>query len=173
MTFRTPEMLSPCAIAVHPRTQDIYVTDDRRSMVVVYSSQGRYIRTLSVDGLRDPYGIAISYDGNVYIADTSNKQIVVLNRQDKLMSVITNFTCPFDVAVDSQKNIYVADSCAHEVVVLNPRGDRVYSFGSGLVYPYAVAIDASNNIIVLDRDAHQITILNGIPTTSTTLIASE
>ncbi|MEI7643492.1 MAG: flippase activity-associated protein Agl23 [Chloroflexales bacterium] len=78
-------------------------------------------------GFFGPRGIAIDAQGNVYIADTGNKRIVVTDAQGTYRyqwgyagSDLGAFNEPTGVAVDAQGNVYVADTWNGRVQVFAP-----------------------------------------------------
>ena len=80
-------------------------------------------------GFFGPRGIAVDSAGNVYIADTGNKRIVVTDAQGKYRyqwgyagSDLGAFNEPTGVAVDGQGNVYVADTWNGRVQVFAPDG---------------------------------------------------
>ena len=76
----------------------------------------------------NPQDMCQADDGNIYIADTGNNRIVVLDKKMKnVVNVITafdnngtedTFNMPYGVAVSENGQVYVADSQNHRVVVL-------------------------------------------------------
>ena len=107
----------------------------------------------------NPGDMVTDDDGNVYIADTGNNRIVVLDRYYKVRFVITEFrndqgvadalTAPQGVFV-TDENIWVCDSGANRIVAFDRDGnfDRLVEepeselFESDSVYkPVAMAVD--------------------------------
>jgi len=84
---------------------------------------------------RSPQDLCVSPDGKLYIADTGNNRIVVLD--DDLKTVLQvidgfeadgkkeTFSAPYGVAVSENKQLYVADSQNHRIVVLELDGTFV------------------------------------------------
>ncbi|NNJ11372.1 TIGR03663 family protein [Chloroflexales bacterium ZM16-3] len=80
-------------------------------------------------GFFGPRGVAVDSAGNVYIADTGNKRIVVTDDQGTYRyqwgyagSELGSFNEPTGVAVDAQGNVYVADTWNGRVQVFAPDG---------------------------------------------------
>ena len=111
--------------------------------------------------------------GNVYIADTANNRIVVLDRYYKLKFTISTFrngqgvmdslTAPQGVFV-SERAIWVCDTGANRIVVFNRDGsfNRVIEepesplFDDNSVYkPVAIAVDKYEKLYVVSSTTYQ------------------
>ncbi len=76
-----------------------------------------------------PQDVCVADDGSIYLADTGNNRIVVLDASaKKVLEVITgfanggeedSFNQPYGVAVSETDQLYIADSQNHRIVVLN------------------------------------------------------
>ena len=130
-----------------------------------------------------PNGIALdSSNGNIYVADSGNNVIRLINTGTGMVSTIAGvygaggyldgpsssaeFSYPYGIALDSSNgNIYVADSSNNVIRLINATTGMVSTFaGNGTLgysngpalqaefnNPYFVTIDPSNgNIIVSD-----------------------
>jgi serine/threonine-protein kinase len=75
---------------------------------------------LPFTGLKDPNGVAVDTNGDVYITDSNTRQVLKLaagsNRQTEL--AFTGLNSPEGMAVDAAGNIYVADAMRARVVKL-------------------------------------------------------
>lgn len=79
-----------------------------------------------------PQDICRSPQGSLYLADTGNNRIVVLNEtMDTVTAVVTGFesmgqwetfNAPTGVAVSAEGRLYIADSLNHRIVALNVDG---------------------------------------------------
>ena len=125
-----------------------------------------------------PEGIAISpITGQVYIADTDNHRIQVLNPDltfshlfGKKGSGNGRFSTPSDIAIDSQGLVYVADTDNHRIQKFTPNGNFVAQFGSkgwGLGYgpgqldsPCGITIDTADTdlVYVSETDNHRVSV---------------
>jgi DNA-binding beta-propeller fold protein YncE len=80
----------------------------------------------------DPGGIAVGADGKIYVADTDNHRIQVLEGDGTPLvqygsegSGSGQFQYPKGIAVDSAGNIFVADTYNHRIVILSVEGTAV------------------------------------------------
>ena len=130
----------PRGIAVDGQS-NIYVTDTWNARVVKLDSNGTFLKAWGTGndlgsgrratmtdrteagnaaaplGFYGPRGIAVDAEGNVYIADTGNKRIVVTDSEGTFLyqwgyegNEPGAFNEPIGVAVDGQGNVYVADT---------------------------------------------------------------
>jgi len=102
------------------------LADGRRATITDGTQAGNEANPLGFFG---PRGIAIDADGNVYIADTGNKRIVVTDGDGEYLyqwgyagSELGAFNEPTGVAVDGQGNVYVSDTWNGRVQVFGPDG---------------------------------------------------
>ncbi|MDF2868626.1 MAG: gluconolactonase [Anaerocolumna sp.] len=115
-----------------------------------------------------PQDICQTTDGRVYVADTGNNRIVVLDKDmKKAVDVITSFdnggkedtfNQPYGVSVSEKGQIYIADSQNHRIVVLSQDGTlvkivenpRSESLEEGYVFiPLKITVDYADRIYVI------------------------
>jgi uncharacterized protein (TIGR03663 family) len=104
--------------------------DGRRATITDGTQAGNEAEPLGFFG---PRGIAVDTRGNVYIADTGNKRIVVTDNEGTYLyqfgyagADLGAFNEPTGVAVDGQGNLYVADTWNGRVQVFAPgEGGRI------------------------------------------------
>ena len=85
-----------------------------------------------VGAFRNPQDLCVAPDGDVYLADTGNNRVIVLDSSMRnVRRIITgfdnagvadSFSSPTGVAVSQKGQLYVADSMNHRVVVLEKDG---------------------------------------------------
>lgn len=85
--------------------------------------------TLGIDGFLEPQDLCKAPDGKMYIADTKNNRIVVLDKDLKSVVRIIDsvdgggsFASPMGVCVSEKNELYVADSDNKRIVVMTPEG---------------------------------------------------
>ena len=108
---------------------------------IVYTPAA-YVPDGSVTGLsvgttdfKEPRDLCVAPDGLIYVADTGNNRIVVLNEaMTETVRVIDGFdrngtadtfNQPYGVCVSENMELYVADSMNKRVVVLTPEGEFI------------------------------------------------
>lgn len=126
--------------------------------------------SLGLSALREPRDIAVSRNGDVFIADTGNNRIIHLDKNLALVKVIDTFTledreerfnAPVALYVTDRDCLYIADRDNARLVELTISGDFVRIIGppqtdlKGVLpdnfnyRPFKVAVDHSGRIYVL------------------------
>ena len=89
----------------------------------------------SLGAFVEPQDLCVAPDGNIYVADTNNHRIVVLDASMKtVLNVIKGFdnaglqdqfNKPTGVAVTENGQVYIADSMNHRIVTLDGEGNLI------------------------------------------------
>lgn len=116
----------PVGVAVDP--EHVYVTDNGNSRVLKFAKDGTYLD--SWDGFNAPTGIAIDGFGNLYVANSYDHEILVLNPENGQWiwwfgqgyagADLGYYNTPTGVAVDQHANVYVADTNNKRIQVFEP-----------------------------------------------------
>lgn len=155
---REPDYPSDVTVAAN---RTVYVADTRNHRILAVEDSGRssiFAGTgepgFSGDGgpasiaeLYNPQGVAVDLSGNVYIADTLNDRIRLVETDgiiktlagtgergfggDGELATRARFAQPSDVAIDSIGRIYVADSHNHRIRMIDTAGRVATIAGTG------------------------------------------
>ena len=146
----------------------ILVTDEHRLQKLTF--EGDCVKSLgsSKTGngplqFNTPIGITVHpTTGQIFIADTSNHRIQVLNEDltyshsfGQYGSSPEQFNEPYDVTFDNEEYLYVADNNNHCVKKLTSTGQYISTFSSyesnpgQIIYPSSIIID--NNILYVSE----------------------
>jgi hypothetical protein len=138
--------------------------------------------TLVYHGLNANAGVAVDVDGNVYVADYSDNEIIVETYQSQGVytescfvgtgTTLTGSACtgatstlskPYGVAVDANLNVYIADTDNGRVLLEKYVSPGVYTqsviMASGNTYissPTGIALDKNGNIYVTDPNTFNV-----------------
>ena len=144
------------------RTFTLGVNKDLVETQTAYEPVRSMIR-FGEETLNAPSDLRMGKDGNLYIADTGNKRILIVSREGELIKEIKDkkhFKNPSGVNVDEEGNIYVADESARAVLVYNPEGTLIRTwekpthplFGETAPYkPQKVVIDKRGNLYISSK----------------------
>ena len=152
----------PCGVAIS-NDGHILVTDEQRIQKLTF--EGDCISSVGNAGsdslqFNTPRGIAVHpTTGQIFIADTSNHCIQVLNNDltysysfGKNGSSTKQFNCPYDVTFDNEGYLYVADFGNNCIKKFTPTGQYITKIGSRqLKKPTSVVIDVNNLVYVSER----------------------
>ena len=126
---------------------------------------------MSIGNFVSPQDICYADDGNLYLADTGNNRIVVLNNDmTEVVNIIDGFDnngvkdgfkSPYGVCISEKGQLYVADSQNHRIVVLEKDGTLVrivqnpvsQSLDAGYVFvPLKVTVDYADRIYCIAQN---------------------
>jgi DNA-binding beta-propeller fold protein YncE len=170
---------NPLGLAFGPE-EDLYMTDvgggrkDHR--VLVFGDGEEPLRRIGARGaFWFPNGLAVDEEGDVYVADSNNGRLAILDPDGKLVASIQrgvgdgDLGLPRGVAIHDGK-LYVVDTTAHVAKVYDLGDDvtevptYIGSFGGEgfadgtFQYPNGIAIDGDGRIYVTDRENNRVQI---------------
>lgn len=147
---------------------DVYYTP------AAYVPSGNYSgEELGVGAFSSPQDIFVAQDGCVYVADTGNNRIVVLDQQMKAGRVIEGFMnhgtadafrTPSGVYVTEKNEIYIADTDNLRIVALNSDGSMLRIIenpksevlGEDFVFaPLKVSVDYADRVYTVVKNMFQ------------------
>lgn len=175
MQANSPALNAPRGIAF-ARDGTLYVADSRNHRVVRMNTEGEVMAQWGsyADGVNypigngtfnEPWGIAVSQDGYVYVTDTWNHRIEKFDADGRFISAWgtfgqgetpTSFYGPRGLAVDAYGRVYVTDTGNKRVVVFDADGNYLTQFGSQgfgvgeFDEPVGIALDGAGNVYVAD-----------------------
>ena len=151
----------------------IYVSNTSYDSVKVFNPAGKQLASWGGAGggwdqVKTPIGLAIGPEEKLYIADTGNHRIKILDLTGRTLKTIPvpdwnqgDFNEAY-LAVGIDGRIYATAPSTHSIVVFSPDGtiySRFGNFGNGpeqLANPTGIAVDPDNNIFVSDTMNHRI-----------------
>ncbi len=193
---------NPMGLAID-RWNNIYIADTRNHRVRRINVRTGEIETIAGTGkpgfandggnadmaqLNGPTALAFDRMGNLYIADTGNQRIRLLDIRGYLHTVAgngrrgyegegakaknTSLNNPSGVALDSKGNLFIADTGNHRIRVVDritgklttvagdgqPRdnGDWDFAIRASLNRPTAILFDKHDNLYIADTGNHKI-----------------
>ncbi len=152
---------------------NVYVADAEGRRVLVYSSEGKLLRTIEPDArhpkiLQRPFGLLFDRSGRLYVTDYDADQIQVFSADGKFLFAWGRegkgkgeFRAPVAIDQDRQGSLYVVEFYGMRVQKFTGEGKFLLAWGSEapwgkpappeqLLYPSGLAVGPDNNIYVTD-----------------------
>ncbi|MHB1485054.1 MAG: hypothetical protein ACYCYI_10355 [Saccharofermentanales bacterium] len=127
-------------------------------------------KSLGTTNLNNPQDVYTALDGMIYIADTGNNRLLVIDSKFKLQKIISEFintekndlkdtfNAPTGVFVTAKNEIYVADSKNGRIVVLNKDGSFIRKYSrpvtplipaSDPYIPVKISVDMAKRLYIV------------------------
>jgi len=138
----------PKGIAINSKGE-VYVADTNNNRIQIFTFDGIYLKTISKVAvsdrefeaesfdLRAPVALSINSKDEIYLIDSVNNRVLLINENGKLLRVVENneeglnkFIKLVDIAVDANDNLYVADQGNYRIQIFDHNGKLVEAFGS-------------------------------------------
>ncbi|HMD80335.1 MAG TPA: NHL repeat-containing protein, partial [Anaerolineales bacterium] len=175
----------PWGVAVGP-DGSVYVTDTWNHRVQKFTEDGEPIKTWgqygqpiaelpeSSSSFWGPRGIAVNAQGQVFVADTGNKRIVVFDEEGNYITEFGSagldpgqFDEPVGVAVAPSGTVYVADTWNQRIQAFLPNEDgTIYFptlqwdvsawFGQSLDNKPFIAVGADEHVFITDPEGYRV-----------------
>ena len=168
-TFTHEDMRQPWGIAIH--RDSLYLTDIRAHAVFHFKMETdmRLVAKLGSEGFgvgqfNEPLGLTVSTNGDVFVADSRNNRIQILDDTLHFKSLITHQTMeyPRDIKLTPDE-VYVL--CYGFILVLTYTADAIRSFNIHPLNRFDIApsvfcLDAHRNIITGDCGNRNIRVIS-------------
>jgi DNA-binding beta-propeller fold protein YncE len=113
--------------------------------------------------LRDPLGVFVNRNGDVYVADSRNDRVAVFDQFGNFLrslgkEVLSN---PGGVTVGQDQSVYVANTGGSSLVVLGSEGNLIAEYGKleqgimSLSRPTDLEFGEGGRLFVVDRSSHE------------------
>jgi DNA-binding beta-propeller fold protein YncE len=155
----------------------VYVFHRGKSPVVVFSADGKFLRSWGDDLVKNAHGLRIDRDGNVWITDLDYHLVMKCDPQGKVLLTLGTkgkkdetkdcFNKPADVAFGPSGEIYVADGYGNSrVVKFSADGKYLKEWGKKgkaageFNLPHAICVDGKGRVYVGDRENNRIQVFD-------------
>ena len=167
--FSHQDMRELWGIAIHG--DNLYVTDREVHSIFHFKIETdfplvakRRIRGRIVGKFNDPHNLAVSNNGDVYVADCFNHRVQILNSSLLHPRNLTQqrIESPLDIKLTADE-VYVLCNDIPCIHVFSHAGERLRSLVSRgvqmqVTYPLFFCLDSAKNIIISDWESHRIKI---------------
>jgi len=183
---------TPRGVAVGP-DGTLYAADSRNHRIQRFSAEGELLnywgsfadasKTKAPGGtFNEPWGVAVSQTGNVYVTDTWNHRVQQFTADGKFVRMWgyfgqaeqpEAFWGPRGVAVDAKGNVYVTDTGNKRIVIFSANGEFISQFGTSGIdlgqfdEPVGLAVGADGAVYVADTWNQRIQVFQSDPTGTT------
>lgn len=160
----------PRDIAVGPGDQ-VYLLDSGNKRILVANGPGarRWTVWHANPAWRNPYGLDVSADGVVYLADTDNHRIIRIN-PDRSETVFGRYGTssdelryPRDVSVAADGRMVIADTHNHRILLWHADGRYYRQLRPGRLFGGLdkIEMNAENHVFSLDRTLKRVILYLG------------
>ena len=157
--------LKVCSGLTFTPDNNIIVTDAINNSIQKFTMEGEFLAIVGSEGngklqFNYPAGVCVHPNGKIFIVDSDNHRIQVLNSDFSLSHIFGSDDCfsgdkpgkfdhPSYVAYDSQGMVYITDTDNDRIQKFTPDGEFITHFGSKLntENPGSIAIDRHADII--------------------------
>jgi len=121
------ELMFPYGIGILPDAS-ILIAETGNYRIQEYSPEGKFVRTFlgpgNKAGIQKPGPVCVDDRGYIYVGDLSGNQVVMFDRDARVLGRFRNISYPHGIAVDVERNkLYVSDSGASVVKVYELEGE--------------------------------------------------
>lgn len=143
-----------------------YVTDKKKSRVLVFRPNGKLIHSIGVPGqLLVPYTLTLDLEGNVVVMDArgvhkfcpQGRYLLAFGRTSPGGAELGQLSSPHAICTSVDGHLVISEVGNHRVQIFTPKGVGIRVMGSlekgptQLCNPGGVATDSHKNIFVVDR----------------------
>ena len=166
-SFSHQDMITPWGVAIHG--DNLYVSDREAHSIFHFKTDTNFslVAKVGTKGSRvgefnHPHNLAVSNNGDVYVADYNNNRVQIFNSSLLYLRNLTQqrieYPCDIKLTADEVYVLCYVNPCLH---VYSHAGEKLRSLlSSGLqkqvYFPDFFCLDSAGNIIISDFFSHRI-----------------
>jgi DNA-binding beta-propeller fold protein YncE len=145
--------------------------------MIVFDAKGKYLRSWGRGMFGNPHGMRIDRDGNVWVTDNGDHQVMKFDREGKVLLSLgkrgqpgtdaETFNRPTDIAFAPTGEVYVSDGYGNSrVVKFTAGGKYLLDWGKRGVgpgefnTPHSIGVDSKGRVYVADRENNRIQVFD-------------
>ncbi|MEZ5042600.1 MAG: kelch repeat-containing protein [Saprospiraceae bacterium] len=173
--FQTPvdgNMIQPTGVAVNSKGH-VFAFNKGNRQLMEFDAQGQYVRSLGQGIFKDPHGLRIDNEDNIWTTDLVAHVVIKMNPEGRVLMVLGEngtsglynearnmvlFFKPADIAFSRNGDIFVADGYGnHRVVKMDKTGKFIKTWGKqgpeegNFNNPHNIVIDHQDRLYIADR----------------------
>jgi len=151
----------------------VFQRGEKADPIVVFDSEGRYLRSWGRGMFGNEHGMRADPDGNIWVTDNGDHQVFKFDRKGELLLTLgvkgeagndeKHFDRPTDLAFAPNGDIYIADGYGNaRVVKISKAGKYISTWGTHGTGPgefntvHSVGVDSKGTVYVADRENNRI-----------------
>jgi streptogramin lyase len=159
---------------------NIWVFHRKDPPILEFDRAGKFVKSFGAGMFKQPHGLTVDHDGNVWVTDQTGQQAVKFSPEGKVLMTLgkagvagsgpDTFNGPCDVAVAANGDIFVADGHGGDtnarVVKFSKDGKFIKAWGKKGSGPgefdtlHRLAMDSKGRLFVADRGNNRIQIFD-------------
>ncbi len=165
--LKPTDLYGPRGIAIGP-DGSVYVADTGHKRIQVFSSDGRFLRSIGSAGsapgqLNEPSSVAVDASGHLFVADYWNARVQEFDATGNYISSfsVSSWQGGYDepqIAVDAADRVFVPDPSEARMLVYSSTGRPLYAVaGTQFSKPVSVVVDRAGRAYVADSSNDNVT----------------
>jgi DNA-binding beta-propeller fold protein YncE len=155
----------------------VFQRGEKADPIVVFDSEGRYLRSWGRGMFGNEHGMRADPDGNIWVTDNGDHQVFKFDRKGELLLTLgvkgeagedeKHFDRPTDLAFAPNGDIYIADGYGNaRVVKISKTGKYISTWGTYGSGPgqfntvHSIGVDSKGTVYVADRENNRIQIFD-------------